>query len=207
MSGDGLERLQKVMAAALVAFERWRELPAPQRGEYFLDNLPAATTINVSIAPGSLTLGGGAPPVGFTTGDYTVYPSPVITDGAGQATIWVGATLRSTGDMVIVDSGTYEADLDITFDGKRNVPVKSDFASIDPHMGLELDYIQTIFLRLGAGNIQQVKDFDESLSTTFQPNFGVGVKIKKLNIDYAMTDIGDQAESLYSHVFSLKVGL
>lgn len=98
-------------------------------------------------------------------------------------------------------------DLDITFDGKRNVPVKSDFASIDPHMGLELDYIQTIFLRLGAGNIQQVKDFDESLSTTFQPNFGVGVKIKKLNIDYAMTDIGDQAESLYSHVFSLKVGL
>lgn len=98
-------------------------------------------------------------------------------------------------------------DLDFTFDGKRNVPIKSDFASIDPHMGLEIDYVQTIFLRLGAGNVQQIKDFDESTSTTFQPNFGVGVKIKKLNIDYAMTDIGDQAESLYSHVFSLKVGL
>jgi hypothetical protein len=74
-------------------------------------------------------------------------------------------------------------------------------------MGLEIDYVQTIFLRLGAGNVQQIKDFDESTSTTFQPNFGVGVKIKRLNIDYAMTDIGDQAESLYSHVFSLKVGL
>lgn len=98
-------------------------------------------------------------------------------------------------------------DLDITFDGKRNVPVKSDFASIDPHIGLEFDYSKTIFLRLGAGNIQQVKDFDETTSTTFQPNFGVGAKIKKVSIDYAMTDIGDQAESLYSHVVSLQVSL
>ncbi len=98
-------------------------------------------------------------------------------------------------------------DLDFTFDGKRNVPIKSDFASIDPHMGIEVDYVQTIFLRVGVGNIQQVKDFDESLSTTYQPNFGVGVKVKKLTIDYAMTDIGDQAESLYSHVFSLKLSL
>src|SRR5690606_16711059 len=98
-------------------------------------------------------------------------------------------------------------DLDFTFDGKRNVPVKSDFASIDPHMGLELDYVRTIFLRLGAGNIQQVKDFDASTSTSFQPNFGVGLKIKKVSIDYALTDIGDQAESLYSHVFSLKASL
>lgn len=98
-------------------------------------------------------------------------------------------------------------DFDFTFDGKRNVPIKSDFASIDPHFGIEVDYVQTIFVRAGAGNIQQVKDFDESLSTTYQPNFGVGVKIKKLNIDYAMTDIGDQAESLYSHVFSLRLSL
>lgn len=98
-------------------------------------------------------------------------------------------------------------DLDITFDGKRNVPVKSDFASIDPHVGLEFDYSKTIFLRLGVGNIQQVKDFDEATATTFQPNFGVGAKIKKVNIDYAMTDIGDQAASLYSHVVSLQVSL
>lgn len=98
-------------------------------------------------------------------------------------------------------------DLDVTFDGKRNVPVNSDFASVDPHMGLELDYVRTVFLRLGVGNIQQVKDFDASTSTSFQPNFGVGLKIKKVSIDYALTDIGDQAESLYSHVFSLKASL
>src|SRR5690606_16950122 len=98
-------------------------------------------------------------------------------------------------------------DLDFTFDGKRNVPVKSDFASIDPHLGIEVDYSKAIFLRFGVGNIQQIKDFDEHTSTAYQPNFGVGAKIKKVNLDYAMTDIGDQAESLYSHVVSLLISL
>jgi len=98
------------------------------------------------------------------------------------------------------------ADFDITFDGKRNVPVKSDFASIDPHMGVELGYRKTVFLRGGVGNFQQIKDFRGGTSTSFQPNFGVGVKIKKLSVDYALTDIGNQAAALYSHVFSLMVG-
>lgn len=98
-------------------------------------------------------------------------------------------------------------DLVTSFDGKRNVLVKSDFASIDPALGLEINYQKIAFLRLGAANIQEIKDFDGSVSTTFQPNFGLGVKIKKITIDYALTDIGDQSESLYSHVFSLKASL
>lgn len=98
-------------------------------------------------------------------------------------------------------------DLDVTFDGRRNVLVQSDFASVDPHAGIEVNYLKTIFVRMGAGNIQEVKDFDESTYRSFQPNFGVGVVIKKVSIDYALTDIGDQSESLYSHVFSLKASL
>ncbi|MEO1052457.1 MAG: PorV/PorQ family protein [Bacteroidota bacterium] len=98
-------------------------------------------------------------------------------------------------------------DLNLTFDGKRNVLVKSDFASIDPGIGFELDYQRTVFLRFGAGNVQEVKDSDGSTSTSFQPNFGLGFTIKKVTIDYALTDIGDQSESLYSHVFSLKANL
>ena len=98
-------------------------------------------------------------------------------------------------------------DLVTSFDGKRNVLIKSDLASIDPVLGLEINYLKTAFLRMGVGNIQDVKDFDGSVSTTFQPNFGLGVKIKKITIDYALTDIGDQSESLYSHVFSLKASL
>lgn len=98
-------------------------------------------------------------------------------------------------------------DATFSFDGRRNVLVGSDFASIDPSLGVELDYEKTIFVRFGAGDVQQVKDFDESTYSTFQPNFGIGFNIKRVSIDYALTDIGDQSEALYSHVFSIKASL
>lgn len=98
-------------------------------------------------------------------------------------------------------------DLVNTFDGKRNVLVKSNFASVDPQIGLELGYQNFIFLRAGAGQVQQIKDFDGSRYTTFRPNGGLGVKLHKVVIDYALTDIGDQSSAPYSHVFSLKVNL
>lgn len=98
-------------------------------------------------------------------------------------------------------------DLVFSFDGRRNVILKSDFASMDLNVGMELNYREIVYFRLGVGNIQEVKDFDESTYTSFQPNSGLGVKINNVMIDYALTDIGDQSESLYSHVFSLKVGL
>jgi hypothetical protein len=98
------------------------------------------------------------------------------------------------------------ADFDFTFDGMRNVLIRSEKISIDPHIGLELDYQKLIFLRMGAGNVQRIKNFDSTHYTTFQPDFGVGFKINKFHIDYALTDIGDRAEGLYSHVFSVKAG-
>ena len=98
-------------------------------------------------------------------------------------------------------------DLITTFDGKRNTVIKSDVASIEPALGIELDYKQLVFLRMGAGNIQELKNFDGSRYKTFQSNFGLGLKIRNVTIDYALTDIGDQSESLYSHVFSIKAGL
>ncbi|MFH1320027.1 MAG: PorV/PorQ family protein [Bacteroidota bacterium] len=96
-----------------------------------------------------------------------------------------------------------ELNLDVTFDGMRNVFIKSDPVSIDPHLGLEFGYAGIVFLRAGIGNIQKITDFDGTKSTTLQPNMGVGVKIKFLTIDYALTNIG-QAVGLYSNVFSLK---
>lgn len=95
-------------------------------------------------------------------------------------------------------------DLNTSFDGQRNVIIKADPISIDPSIGLEFDYQKTVFIRFGTGNIQEVKRFDESTYWTFQPNFGIGINIKQITIDYALTDIGDQSASLYSHVFSLK---
>ncbi|UII24970.1 hypothetical protein LVD15_16850 [Fulvivirga maritima] len=98
-------------------------------------------------------------------------------------------------------------DLISTFDGERNTVISSDLVSVDPALAMEIDYKKVAYLRLGMGNIQELTDFDGSNYTTMQANFGIGVKIKEISIDYALTDIGDQSESLYSHVFSLKASL
>jgi hypothetical protein len=98
-------------------------------------------------------------------------------------------------------------DLDVTFDGKRNVLVKSDPVSVDPHLGFELGYDDFIFLRAGIGNIQEVKEIDGGTSTSFQPNLGVGIRLKNLTLDYALTNIGSVGETLYSNVFSLKLSI
>ncbi|HEY0030670.1 MAG TPA: PorV/PorQ family protein [Bacteroidia bacterium] len=100
-----------------------------------------------------------------------------------------------------------EIDLDATFDGKRNVLIKSKAVSMDPHMGLEASYMNMIFLRGGIGNFQTYTDALGKNIKTFQPNIGVGVKIKSVYIDYALTDIGDQSVALYSNVFSIKVDI
>jgi len=41
----------------------------------------------------------------------------------------------------------------------------------------------------------------------FQPNIGVGLKIKSVVIDYALTNIGSTGVALYSNVFSLRFDL
>ncbi len=96
-------------------------------------------------------------------------------------------------------------DLDMTFDGKRNTVVGTDVLSIDPHGGLELGFKDLAFLRFGVNNIQQQINFDRSTFWKYQPNLGLGIAIKEIVIDYALTDVGDQSDALFSHVFSLKV--
>jgi hypothetical protein len=100
-----------------------------------------------------------------------------------------------------------EINFDLTFDGQRNVVVSSKYFNVDPHLGLEGGFNNMIFLRLGVGNFQKEEDIDGITTYTFQPNFGVGVKVKRFAIDYALTDIGDRSIAIYSNVFSLKVDL
>ena len=100
-----------------------------------------------------------------------------------------------------------EINLDVTFDGKRNVVIKSDPVSIDPKIGFELGYSDFLFLRAGLGNIQEVIDINGGTSTSFQPNLGLGIKLKNLTLDYALTNIGSVGETLYSNVFSLKLSI
>ncbi|MDX2190201.1 MAG: PorV/PorQ family protein [Bacteroidota bacterium] len=98
-------------------------------------------------------------------------------------------------------------DFQFTFDGKRNVLVKSQVTSIDPRFGLEISYAQIVFLRGGVWNMQQVTGLDKKKYWILQPNFGIGVKYKKFCVDYALSNIGNGGEVLYSHVFSLKLGI
>jgi len=101
-----------------------------------------------------------------------------------------------------------EVDFDLTTDKKRNVLIKGDPISIDPHMGLEIGYNNFVFLRAGIGNIQDETDMNDETITTFQPNLGIGINIKNVvTIDYALTDIGNSSIALYSNVFSLKVNI
>lgn len=93
-----------------------------------------------------------------------------------------------------------------TFDGERNVLLYSSVVSLDPALGIEAHYMRRIFLRLGINNIQQVKNFDGSRRYIYQPNFGVGFVISKFTIDYALTDVGDRSDVLYSNIFSIKLG-
>lgn len=95
--------------------------------------------------------------------------------------------------------------LETTFDGRRNTLLQTNFASVSPNAGLELGYRDLVFLRGGIGNFQEIEDFDGSQNWSLQPNFGVGLRLKKITIDYALTNIGQQLDLPYSHVFSVQV--
>lgn len=97
-----------------------------------------------------------------------------------------------------------ELDLNTTFDGKRYTVIRTSFASFDPYFGFEANYKKTVFLRGGLGNIQRVNLPGEVQKTYFQPNFGLGLRIKTIQIDYALTNIASTSFGIYSHIFSLK---
>jgi hypothetical protein len=98
-----------------------------------------------------------------------------------------------------------ELDLQTTFDGMRNTIIRDQTFSMSPVFGFEAGYNNIIFLRGGVGNIQSVPDdAGTGRMTSVQPNLGLGLKIKGIMIDYALTDIGDQSTALYSNVFSLR---
>jgi hypothetical protein len=98
-------------------------------------------------------------------------------------------------------------DLEFTTDGQRNVLVSSESFNMDPRFGLEADYKGYVQLRAGVGNFQKVKDdFDPNKENmTVQPNFGVGMRLGRVQLDYALTDIGNVSQVRYSHIFSLRL--
>jgi len=97
-----------------------------------------------------------------------------------------------------------EVDFNFRF-AQTNDIFSTSFTSMTPAAGLEFGYIDLVFIRAGVGNFQNIQQLDGSDSVGFQPNIGVGFKYKGIQVDYALTDIGDQSAALYSNVFSLKL--
>ena len=95
-------------------------------------------------------------------------------------------------------------DLLQTFDGERNTLLHSKAVSVDPRFGLETTLFDFVSFRAGLGNMQRTLGFDGAERLSYQLNFGLGLHWKALSLDYAITDLGDQSEALYSHIFSLK---
>lgn len=104
-----------------------------------------------------------------------------------------------------------EANLNLTFDGKRNTLVSSKAVSVDPCLGLQADINNTFFVRAGINNFQQALADGDTLNRQkvwiYQPSLGAGVKIKNVTIDYAYSNLANQSNPLYTHVFSLKFNL
>lgn len=104
-----------------------------------------------------------------------------------------------------------EANLDFTFDGQRNTLVSADPVSIDPKLGLEANINNVFYLRAGINNFQQaLKDGDTTNQQKvwiYQPSAGAGFRLQNVKIDYAFTNLANQSNPLYTHVFSLQLNL
>ena len=98
------------------------------------------------------------------------------------------------------------ANLNMSF-AKTNDIFSTEALSIDPALGFEYGYTDLVFIRAGVGNFQNVVQIDNTKKVGFQPNIGLGFKYKGIQIDYALTDLGDQSAALYSNIFSVKVDL
>jgi hypothetical protein len=104
-----------------------------------------------------------------------------------------------------------EANIDVTFDGQRNTVISADPVSADPKLGLELNISNSFFLRAGINNFQQALADGDTVNQKkvwiYQPSAGAGFKIQNVAIDYAFTNLANQSNPLFTHVFSLKLNM
>jgi len=104
-----------------------------------------------------------------------------------------------------------EANIDFTFDGQRNTLVSADPVSADPKLGLELNVNNIFFLRAGINNFQKALSDGDTVNQKkvwiYQPSAGAGFKISNVTIDYAFTNLANQSNPLFTHVFSLKLNM
>lgn len=104
-----------------------------------------------------------------------------------------------------------EANIDVTFDGQRNTLISADPVSADPKLGLELNVNNVFFLRGGINNFQKALADGDTVNQKkvwiYQPSAGAGFRISNVTVDYAYTNLANQSNPLFTHIFSLKLDL
>jgi len=102
-----------------------------------------------------------------------------------------------------------ELNADLTFDGKRNTVVSNNTISVDPHFGIEASLKDIFFVRAGITNFQRALADGDTLNQKkvwiYQPSIGAGFKIKNVMIDYAFSNLANQSNPLFTHIFSLRI--
>ena len=101
-----------------------------------------------------------------------------------------------------------ELNAELTFDGKRNTIIGSDYTSIDTKMGIEAGYKDFVFLRGGISQFQTKKNIDGTETYTVVPTLGIGIILNNLSVDYALADVGKGSGTLpFSNIISLKLSI
>jgi hypothetical protein len=100
-----------------------------------------------------------------------------------------------------------ELNLDFTTDGQRNVLISSSIINIDPRAGIEFGYNDFIFLRGGYGTLQKVTNFNGEKTLNGMPSLGMGIQLKNLAIDYALSNAFNQGLIGMSNIISLRLSI
>lgn len=104
-----------------------------------------------------------------------------------------------------------ELGADLTFDGKRSTIISSKSFSVDPHFGMEASIKDIFFVRAGITNFQRALADADTLNQKkvwiYQPGIGAGFKIKNFMFDYALTNLANQNNPLYTHILSIRFNI
>ncbi len=104
-----------------------------------------------------------------------------------------------------------EANFDCTFDGKRNTVLSGNTISVDPRMGLEANVKDVFFVRAGITNFQRALADKDTLNQKrvwiYQPSAGAGFRFGTITLDYSFSNLANQSQPLYTHIFSLMINL
>lgn len=96
------------------------------------------------------------------------------------------------------------ADADFRFENRRTYYINLGSMSIEPHIGLEAGYHDTVFLRMG------LTDFSTSRSGRLNtsPTLGAGIRLGAFDFDYGFSSFAGAASDLgFTHRLSLRFSL